>query len=229
MHIKTVNPQSPPALKPFKAILFDMDGVLIDSEPFWRQAQIEVFASVGKIFTEQDCAETMGIRIDEVVAYRVPEADQADVVATIVDRMVQLVTNQGRPLPGVKELLARVTALGIPCGLATSSRYRLLEATLKSLDLEDVFQIVCSAEDEQLGKPHPAVYLTAAKKLGFLPQDCLAIEDSVNGVLSAKAAQMTALAVPDKAQANDPRFSIADLRLNDLHEAIPLVETYYTK
>lgn len=211
----------------FKAVLFDMDGVLIDSEPFWREAQIEIFAGVGKVFTEKDCAETMGIRIDEVVAYRVPEADQAPLVQAIVDRMVDLVTQKGKPLAGVVETLTRLKELKVPCGLATSSRYRLLHATLKSLGLEESFSIVHSAEEETYGKPHPAVYLTAAKKLGFLPQDCLAIEDSVNGVISAKAAQMGVVATPEPNMYEDPRFALAEVKVRRLDHALPLIEASF--
>lgn len=211
----------------FKAILFDMDGVLIDSEPFWRQAQIEIFGSLGKTFTEADCAETMGIRIDEVVAYRVPEADHAAVTNRIVDRMVELVTERGTPLPGVVESLQRLKKLKIPCGLATSSRYRLLYATLKSLGLEDTFQIVHSAEEEEHGKPHPAVYLTAAKKLGFSPQDCLAVEDSINGVIAAKAAQMGVVATPEAAVYPDTRLALADIKTRRLDLALPHIEKAY--
>lgn len=208
----------------FKAILFDMDGILIDSEPFWRKAEIEVFATVGTHLTEQDCADTMGIRIDEVVAYRVPHADQEAVVKAIMDRMVELLTAHGSPLKGVESTLQRVRALGIPCGLATSSNYRLLHATLESLKLEDYFSIVHSAEEEVYGKPHPAVYINAAKKLGFEPADCLAIEDSVNGLISAKAAQMRVIAAPEEVVFNDPRFALADLKVERLDQALEAIE-----
>ena len=204
----------------YEAILFDMDGILIDSEPFWREAQIEVFASVGKTFTEEDCAETMGIRIDEVVAYRVPEADQGKVVQAIVDKMVQLVTEKGKPLPGILETISHLKEIGVPCGLATSSRYRLLHATLKSLGLSEAFSIVHSAEDEELGKPHPAVYINAAKKLGFAPHRCLAIEDSVNGMISAKAAQMRVIATPEPNLFEDRRFHLADMKVRRLDQAL---------
>lgn len=211
-------------LPPYQAILFDMDGVLLDSEPFWRLAEIEVFRALGKEFTEEDCVETMGLRIDEVVAYRVPDADQEKTVNEILDRMVEMVSEQGVPLPGVQKTLARLSELQVPLGLATSSSYRLLHATLKSLGLENAFQIVHSAEDEEYGKPHPGVYMTAARKLGFEPKQCLAIEDSLNGVISAKAARMSVLAVPEEAVYNNPRFTLADLKLNSLDKAIPFLE-----
>lgn len=215
-------------LPPFQAILFDMDGVLLDSEPFWRTAEIEVFRALGKEFTEEDCVETMGLRIDEVVAYRVPDADQEKTVNEILDRMVEMVSQRGVLLPGVLETLERLNEMKVPLGLATSSNYRLLHATLKSLGLEEAFQIVHSAEDEEYGKPHPGVYMTAARKLGFKPKHCLAIEDSLNGVISAKAAQMSVIAVPEEAVFGNPRFAVADLKLESLDKAIPFLEAAFS-
>lgn len=213
----------------FEAILFDMDGVLIDSEPFWRQAEVEIFSTVGVNLTLEDCAETMGIRIDEVVAYRAPHADQDKLVNAILDRMVDLVTEKGQPLAGAPETLARVAELGIPCGLATSSSYRLLHATLKALGMEKAFSIVHSAEEEEFGKPHPAVYMTAAKKLGFDPKVCLAIEDSVNGMVSAKAAQMPVIAAPEALVYDDPRFGLADIKVPRLDQALGAIEKGFRK
>jgi HAD superfamily hydrolase (TIGR01509 family) len=216
-------------LPSYRAILFDMDGVLLDSEPFWRMAEIEVFKTEGVVLTEEDCTETMGIRIDEVVAYRVPHADQEKMIQLIMDRMVQLVTDEGVPLRGVHETIARLKELQVPCGLATSSNYRLLHATLKSLGLEKAFSIVHSAEDEEYGKPHPSVYMTAAKKLGYDPKHCLAIEDSVNGVISAKAAQMPVIAIPEEAVYDDPRFGLADVKVRSLLDAIPILEQAFQR
>ena len=98
---------------------------------------------------------------------------------------------------------------------------------LKSLQIESRFSIVHSAEEEEHGKPHPAVFMKAAKKLGFDPSNCLAIEDSVNGVISAKAARMSVIAVPDESIYDDPRFALADLKVPVLEDALPLIERFY--
>jgi len=202
----------------YAAIIFDMDGILIDSEPFWRQAEMELFATVGVHLTEADCVETMGIRIDEVVALRAPHADQARLAQAMVDRVIELVKERGKALPGSRETLERIQHLGIPCGLATSSGYDLLNATLETLGFRDFFQIVHSAQDEVLGKPHPSVYLEAAKKLGVAPQHCLAIEDSVNGLVSAKAARMDVVAIPEAQFRRDRRFGLANWQFDTLFD-----------
>ncbi len=202
----------------YAGILFDMDGVLIDSEPFWRQAEIEVFATVGVHLTEEQCAETMGLRIDEVVRLRAPRHDQAALAEAIVSRVEQLVREKGVPLPGSREILEWIRQKDIPCGLATSSSYRLLESTLAALGLRDYFSIVHSAQDEIYGKPHPAVYLSAAQKLGIEPVEVLAIEDSVNGVIAGKAARMKVVAIPEAPFRSDRRFAIADYQCDSLSE-----------
>ncbi len=206
-----------------EACIFDMDGVLLDSEPFWRQAEIEVFATVGLHLTERDCMDTMGIRIDEVVAFRHAQKpwdhpSQPEIAERIVDRVVELVRERARPLDGVTEALAYFQARGIPLALASSSSLRLIQASLEALNLQDAFPIRHSAEHEELGKPHPAVYLSTARRLGLPPSRCLAVEDSLNGVVSARAARMSVVAIPEPAVAGDPRFVLADERLESLRE-----------
>lgn len=204
-------------------VLFDMDGILIDSEPFWRQAEMELFATVGLQLSEEDCRQTTGLRIEEVVAHWYAlqpwnGVSQADLSLQILQRVVGLVREQGRPLAGVCEALQACRQAGLPLGLASSSNYCLIEATLERLGLRDWFSVIHSAEEEHWGKPHPAVYLRAAEKLGVSPLRCLAVEDSLNGVISAKAARMQVVAVPSPEQSDDPRFCLADARLPTLLE-----------
>jgi len=184
------------------AIVFDMDGVLLDSEPFWQQAEIEVFGSLGRRLTVADCRETMGMRIDEVVERRFAEqpwqgAGRAAVADAVVSRVIELVAAHGEPLPGVREVLGLLEAAGVRRALASSSSSRLIEAVLETLGLAGHFELYHSAEEEVAGKPDPAVYLACVARLGLAPPACAAIEDSPAGVAAAKAAGMRCIAVPD--------------------------------
>lgn len=204
----------------FDSAIFDMDGLLIDSEPLWRRAEVEVFASVGLTLTEAMCEATTGLRIDEVVAHwhaRAPwEGEAIDAVAArIVDRMIGLVTAEGVAQPGAHAAVDACARAGLTLALASSSPDRLIDATLTRLGLSERFAVRRSAQHESHGKPHPAVFLHTAEDLGVAPTRCLVFEDSLNGVLAAKAARMTCVAVPE---VDDPRFCIADLVLRSLEE-----------
>ncbi len=204
-----------------KALIFDMDGVLLDSEPFWRTSLRAELASLGTQLSEQEAADTMGIRIDKVLEYRQETHGWsgkpiAEAVDSILDRVIKEVKESAVLLPGVWEVIEKARKSGLKIGLATSSPSRLITAVIEALGLGEVFEVLCSAEMEEYGKPHPAIYITTAKKLGVAPQECLAIEDSFNGLLSAKAAQMKCIVVPEEIAANEPGFVIADLRLNSL-------------
>ncbi|WP_349922159.1 hexitol phosphatase HxpB [Aeromonas veronii] len=205
------------------AVIFDMDGVLIDSEPFWQRAQMAVFSELGHFHTEEDCNSTIGVRIDQLVAhwYRIRPwsgPSQEEVVQRILDQVIALILSEGQPKEGVLEALALMEARGLKIGLATSSPFSMVEAVLGKLGIKERFLAVHSAEVERFGKPHPDVYIHAAEKLGVLPVHCLAIEDSFTGLLAAKAASMKALIVPDPALVGDPRLAIADHELRSLAE-----------
>ncbi|WP_028111541.1 hexitol phosphatase HxpB [Ferrimonas kyonanensis] len=206
-----------------KAVIFDMDGVLVDSEPFWQQAEMAVFPKYGVPITLADTLKTQGLRIDHVVQYwysRHPwdNASVKQVEAEILDAMVAVIRAQGQPMAGVIPALTQLRQAGLPLAVATSSPAILMDATLDKLGIRDYFQATCSAEQLPLGKPHPQVYLDAAAAIGVAATDCLAIEDSFNGLLSAKAARMQVLAIPDRDHRNDPRYVIADQRLGSLNE-----------
>lgn len=205
----------------FDAVIFDMDGVLVDSEPFWQQAELDVLPQYGVPLTLADTVTTKGLRIDQVVAlwhsrYPWPNANIDAVAAEIVAKVAELVRTNGEPLAGVKQAITLIKQQGLPLALATSSPTLLIEATLERLELDNSFDAICSAESLPYGKPHPKVYLNAAKALGIEPNRCLAIEDSVNGVIAAKAATMTAIAIPEPDQRDDPRFAIADHQMESL-------------
>jgi sugar-phosphatase len=161
------------------------------------------------------------LRTDEVVEQwhaRFPWTDppKSAVAGQIVARVVELLRERGEPMPGVRETLAALTDAGLPLGIASSSQSEVIATVLDVLGLADAFHVVQSAEHEPYGKPHPGVYIEAARRLGLPPTQCLAFEDSPNGVIAAKAARMTCVAVPDPALVSDRRFCAADLILPSL-------------
>jgi sugar-phosphatase len=204
-----------------RAVIFDVDGVLIDSEPFWRESEMEVFARAGVRLTEADCLLTVGMRIEEFVQYwkarrpwqdPAPDAVAHDILQGVIDR----VKNRGAPMPGLAAAIRFLQDRGLRLALASSSAMTLIDAVVERLGIQSHFDVICSAENEPLGKPHPGVYLTAAGRLALPPEACVAIEDSINGVLSAKAAGMRCIAIPLPELRGDPRFAQADAVLESL-------------
>jgi sugar-phosphatase len=206
-----------------EAVIFDMDGVLIDSEPFWQESEMDAFGRVGLRLTREQCVETTGVRIDEVVAYwrgrhGLEGAADGELEEAIIAGVVERVMTRGEAKEGVGHALDFFRARNVKVALASSSSYRLIRAVTERFGLADKFDCVYSAEEEEYGKPHPGVYLTTARRLGASPTACLAVEDSFNGVLAAKAARMKCVAVPEPAARHDPRFAIADVVLDSLSE-----------
>lgn len=206
-----------------QAVIFDMDGLLIDSEPIWREAEVQVFNACGIPLVEDDCRQTMGLRIDEVVQYwahRYPDVklDAEQVAKDIVREVIANIQLKGEPLPGVREALATVKAMNLKIALASSSAYDIINAVVDKFGIRECFEVIYSAQDEQFGKPHPAVYLTTAQKLGVSPAYCVAVEDSLNGVISAKAAKMQCIAIPEKLQRHRKEFGVADRVFDSLHQ-----------
>ncbi|MCA9364540.1 MAG: hexitol phosphatase HxpB [Candidatus Moranbacteria bacterium] len=206
-----------------EAVIFDMDGLLIDSEPLWMEAEITVFRALGVPLTEGLCRKTMGMRIDEVVEhwfslYPWQGRSQEDVSREILETVTSLVLEKGEFLPGAYKALLFSRKRCDRVALASSSDMSLINAVFQKLDLGDFFDVVCSGADEVYGKPHPAVFLSVATKLDVLPSECLVFEDSLNGVIAAKAAKMRCVAVPSFEMISDERFSLADEKLSSLSE-----------
>jgi HAD superfamily hydrolase (TIGR01509 family) len=187
--------------RPIEAVVFDMDGVLLDSEPIWRAVEIDVFGRLGVHLEERDLLRTMGVRIADVVRLwhdRQPWDGPSveEVAGEIVERVASTIERDATLNEGAEEAIDRLRALGLRLALASSSPMRLIDAVLRMGRLADRFDVVLTGEDEAHGKPSPDVYLSAARALGVPPERCLAIEDSINGVRAAKAAGMVAIAVP---------------------------------
>jgi mannitol-1-/sugar-/sorbitol-6-/2-deoxyglucose-6-phosphatase len=202
-----------------------MDGLLLDSEILWHKAEVEIFGSLGVPLGDAETRSTKGMYVNEVVQFwfslypwNGPSED--DVVDMLLARVGELVETEGRLLPGAERALDLTGERG-PLGLASSTPMALIVRCLKHFNLFDRFAAIHSAEFEDYGKPHPGVFLSAAVTLGIAPTACLVFEDSAAGVLAAKSATMTVVAVPTSEDAPRPEFALADLVLDSLEELIP--------
>ena len=205
-----------------QAIIFDMDGLLIDSESLWFEAEKKVLAKVGIDLSYNMFLKTRGLREDEVVdywygKYKWITLSKEEVVNEILNRVTDLIEEKGNLLPGARATITLVRNMGCKVALVSSSYIGVIQAVLKKFNFNN-FDCVYSAENEIKGKPDPAVYLTACNKLNVEAKKCLAFEDSVNGVKAAKAAGIVCIAVPAREEKNDERFKIADSIINSLEE-----------
>ncbi len=205
-----------------KAALFDMDGLLLDTEPIWGVVMREKAEAHGIIVPMNRIRETAGLRIIEVCHYwqrNFPWPDglfPENLADEIVDGVIAMSKKQATVLPGVEGLLASLQKEGWKTGLASSSPLRMIRELIDFFGIAPYFEAVISADTAALGKPHPEVYLQCAAALGVGAHQCVVLEDTVNGCIAAKAARMKALAVPHYEWAHDPRFSIADKTVNTL-------------
>jgi HAD superfamily hydrolase (TIGR01509 family) len=183
----------------FRAVIFDMDGVLADSEPLYLQGINEVLKDFGLAITEEDHNELLGAAVgptwDFVFAKYAPPAPYDECIARYDQTMVRLLTVPREPLPGVRELIAELKRRGIPCALASSSWPNWVKALLASTGLDGSFDLAVSSTDVENGKPAPDIFLHAAQMLHVKPAECVVLEDSHAGVLAAKAAGMYAVQV----------------------------------
>jgi HAD superfamily hydrolase (TIGR01509 family) len=199
------------AASELRAVLFDMDGLLVDSEPLWFEAERFVMARMGGSWAEADQEQLIGGSLGNSVAYMraraTRPAEPEQVGRWLLDTMAALVAERGVPLmPGAAELLAEIAAAGIPRALVTSAQRQIMDAVIASTDLG--FGVTVCAEDVSRGKPDAEPYLRAAALLGEPPGGCVALEDSPRGIASAQSAGCPVIAVPSvllAAEAAGPR------------------------
>lgn len=208
--------------RPVLAAIFDMDGLLIDSEPLWDRAELDIFASLGVDLTRRhELPDTLGLRIDQTVRMwheTLPwnGPDQQEVTQRIIARALALVEETRPLLPGVEQALQLCREQGLKIALASASPLHMLERVLEMFNLRHYFDQIASAEHLPYSKPHPQVYLDAAAQLGIDPLNCVALEDSFNGMVASKAARMRSIVVPAAEHRADARWALANVRLDDL-------------
>jgi mannitol-1-/sugar-/sorbitol-6-/2-deoxyglucose-6-phosphatase len=204
-----------------KAVIFDMDGLLIDSEPLWWEAEIEVAKMVGLSLTKMQALETTGLKVDKIVGHWFNKKpwttpSRKEVEDALVRDLISRVEARGTEMPGARKILELMKQKDIKMALASSSLMSIIDAVMNKFGIREYFDEVYSAEYEEHGKPHPGVYITTAKKLDVAPEHCLAFEDSFNGLLAAKSARMKCVCVPDEMFSDHPKLAIADLILPSL-------------
>ena len=202
-------------------VIFDMDGLLIDSEPLWTEAASEVFEYYGKRLSPSDFESTTGLRTSEFVSwwlrdYKFDDTELERAAERIVELVIKKIKLQGKALPGLEYILDFFSRRGYKMGLATSSPLKVADTVTNMLGIDKYLQVKTSAEKMEYGKPHPGVYLACAKELQSSPLECICFEDSVNGMIAAKAARMKCVVVPTYAQQKDEKWSIADLKISSL-------------
>ncbi len=211
-----------------RAVIFDMDGVLIDSEKFWTQAEKEVFSGLGVKVSEKYSKITKSMTTSEVTKfwfnkYPWQGKDLETVEQMVISRVIELIKTKNCQITGVKQFIEKLKTNKYKIGLATNSPNKIIPVVLDKLDILHLFDSISSAEFEIKGKPDPAIYFNAAKNLGIKPEECIVIEDSYTGMIAAKNAGMTVVAFTNGNKKID--FEIADYQIDNFeNDEIEFIE-----
>jgi sugar-phosphatase len=203
------------------AVIFDIDGLLINSEPLWNQAAAEIFRQYGIILTEEQYTITTGLRSKEFVTHwllqhKIPSTEFERVEEKIIQLALSLIDKDATLMPGVEHIFQFFLKRDFKIGLATSSPVELIEWVKDKLGIRSFIHASCSAQHLSYAKPHPQVYLDCASAMHVSPLACICFEDSVYGMTAAKAARMTCVVVPSAEHIKLPHWGLADLKLSSL-------------
>jgi len=202
-------------------VIFDIDGLLIDSEPLWNEAATELFREYGVSMTEEQYKTTTGLRTKEFVQwwfqyFNIGDSELKRAEQKIVDLVLTKIEQKGKIMPGVPYIFDFFHRKSFKIGLATSSPPALIDLVVKICGIDKYLHATASAEALAYGKPHPQVYLDCASAMGSRPTSCICFEDSFNGMIAAKAARMKCVIVPHVSQLKDEKWGAADLKLSSL-------------
>jgi sugar-phosphatase len=203
------------------AVIFDIDGLLINSEPLWNKAATEIFRQYGIQLTEEQYAITTGLRSKEFVAYwlqqyQVPANEFERAEQRLITLAIELIDKEATLMPGVEHIFKFFLEKDFKMGLATSSPVALIEWVKDKLGIRSLIHASCSAQHLPFAKPHPQVYIDCAAALHVSPLSCLCFEDSFYGMIAAKAARMTCVVVPSAEHIKLEHWGAADLKLSSL-------------
>lgn len=213
-------------MRRIESVIFDLDGVLVDSEIWWDDVRAAFAASQGRAWTAADQAAVMGANSAgwaRIMRERLDLGlDEGVIERAIVDGVVERYRREGAPrIDGAVEAVRRIAAER-PVAVASSAHMEVIAAALATTDLTETFAVVVSSDEVAHGKPAPDVYLETARRLGSEPAACLVVEDSLNGVRAASAAGMTVVLVPNRSVPPAPGTAdLADLVLGSLAELDP--------
>ena len=204
-------------------VIFDMDGLLIDSEPLWQEAADEILSRYGINLSHEQYITTTGLRTKEFLAwwfgfFKVKIENLEEAEELITTKVIEKVSQRGEAMPGVKEIFQFFSERKFKIGLATSSPLSLVDVVVSKLMIGELLSEITSAQHLTYGKPHPQVYLNCASLLKTPPTQCICFEGSFNGMIAAKAARMKCVVVPAPQQIHESRWDAADIKLSSLAE-----------
>lgn len=212
-------------MREVNAVIFDMDGVLVDSEGFWQEAEYEVFSALGVQLSDELCLQTRAMTTSEVAQFwykRNPWEDipLEEVEQKVISSVINRIQQQPCAIEGVLSFVEHLKQNGFKVGLATNSPYGIIPPVLEKVGVKDLFDAISSADEVQEGKPDPAIYLLTAEKLGVSPEKCIAIEDSASGARAAHLAGMKVVGYNHLGQY--PSIEKADYHLQSFYSALSL-------
>lgn len=212
----------------FKAVIFDMDGVIIPSEPLWEKTERILLEKRGIRYNPTYRDKIIGLSQSDSArllknTFNLPETIQ-ELINERLEILIKIYEKELKLVPGIISLIKELKESGYLLALASSSPTNVVKYVVDKFSLKDLFSVVVAGDTIERGKPNPDIYLYTAEKLGVCPNECVAIEDSINGVKSAKSAGLFCIAIPDK-RLNRNEFQLADLVVDNLaHIDVQLIK-----